>query len=110
MIGDKVDLDATLKELFVQMDSDLGGEVICHVSTIKEYQLGNCGIFKPSPFRLSKLVRGEWTAWHKLWRNLGATENKIQCLILLNVEAHIHAQAQEIKIWSPSYPRSVQTA
>jgi len=56
------------------MDSDLGCEVTCDVRTIKEYQLENCGIFEPPPFRLSGIVRDEWTAWHKLWRNLGATE------------------------------------
>jgi len=31
--------NATLKELFVQMDSDLGCEVTCNVRLIKEYQL-----------------------------------------------------------------------
>jgi len=46
--------NATLKELFVQMDFDLGCEVTCDVRTIKEYQLENCGIFEPPPFRLSK--------------------------------------------------------
>ena len=53
-------------------------------------------------------MRDEWTAWHKLWRNLGATENQIECLILLDVEARIHAEAEEIEVWSPSYPRSLQ--
>ena len=101
--------NATLKELFVQMDSDLGCEVTCDVRTIKKYQLENCGIFEPPPFRLSRIVRDEWTAWHKLWRNLGATENQIQCLILLDVEARIHEEAEEIEVWSPSYPRSLQT-
>jgi len=89
--------NATLKELFVQMDSDMGCEVTCDVRTIKEYQLENCGIFEPPPFRLSRIVRDEWTAWHKLWRNLGATENQIQCPILLDVEARIHEEAEEIK-------------
>jgi len=28
-----------------------------------------------------------------VWRNLGATENQIQCLILLDVEARIHEEA-----------------
>ena len=51
----------------------------------------------------------EWTVWHKLWRNLGATENQIQCLILLDVEACIHEEAEEIEVWSPNYPRSLQT-
>ena len=45
----------------------------------------------------------------KLWRNLGATENQIQCLILFDVEARIHEKAEEIQVWSPSYPRSLQT-
>ena len=54
-------------------------------------------------------MRDEWTAWHKLWQNLGATENQIQCLILLDVEARIHEEAEEIEVWSPSYPRSLQT-
>jgi len=54
-------------------------------------------------------VRDEWTAWHKLWRNLGATENQIQCLILLDIQARIHEKAEEIEVWSPSYPRSLQT-
>ena len=36
--------NASLKELFLQMDSDLGCEVTCDVRTIKEYQLENCGI------------------------------------------------------------------
>jgi len=92
-----------------QMDSDLGCEVTCDVRTVKEYQLENCGIFEPPPFRLSRIVRDEWTAWHKLWRNLGATGNQIQCLILLDVEARIHEEAEEIEVWSPSYPRSLQT-
>ena len=77
--------------------------------TIKEYQLENCGIFEPPPFCLSRIVRDEWTAWHKLWQNLEATENQIQCLILLDVEARIHEEAEEIEVWSPSYPRSLQT-
>jgi len=54
--------NATLKELFVQMDSDLGCEVTRDVRTIKEYQLANCGVFEPPPFRLSRIVRDEWTA------------------------------------------------
>ena len=77
--------------------------------TIKEYQLENCGILEPLPFYLSKIVRDKWTAWHKLWQNLGATENQIQCLILLDVETRIHEEAEEIEIWSTSYPRSLQT-
>jgi len=101
--------NATLKGLFVQMDSDLGCEVTCDVRTIKEHQLENCGIFETPPFRLSRIVRDEWTAWQKLWRNLGA-ENQIQCPILLDVEARIHEEAEEIEVWSPSYPRSLQTA
>ena len=63
----------------------------------------------PPPFRLLRIVLDKWAAWHKLWRNLGATENQIQCLILLNVEARIHEEAEEIEVWSPSYPRSLQT-
>jgi len=51
--------NATLKKLFVQMDSDLGCEVTCDVRTIKECQLENCGIFEPPPFRLSRIVRDE---------------------------------------------------
>jgi len=90
------------------MDSDLGCEVTRDVRTIKEYQFENCGIFEPPPFRLSRILRDEWTAWHKLWRNLGATEHQIQCLILLNIEARIHEEAKEIEVWSPSYPRSLQ--
>ena len=70
-------------------------EVTCDVRTIKEYQLENCGIFEPPSFRLSRIVRHEWTAWHKLWRKLGATENQIQCLLLLDVEARIHEEAEE---------------
>jgi len=54
--------NATLKQLFVQMDSDLRCEVTCDVRMIKEYQLENCGIFEPSPFRSSRIVRDEWTA------------------------------------------------
>jgi len=54
--------NATLKELFVQMDSDLGCEVIRDMRTVKEHQLENCGIFEPPPFRLSRIVRDEWTA------------------------------------------------
>jgi len=79
--------NATLKELFVRMDSYVGCEVTCDVRTIKEYQLENFCIFEPPQFRLSRIVRDEWTAWHKLWQNLGATENQIQCLILLDFEA-----------------------
>jgi len=30
-------------------------------------------------------------------------------LILLDVEARIHEEAEEIEVWSPSYPRSLQT-
>ena len=91
------------------MDSDLGCEVTCDLRTIKEYQLENCGILEPPPFRLSRIVRDEWTAWHKLWWNLGATENQIQCLILLDDKACIHEEAEEIEVWSPSYPRSLET-
>jgi len=100
--------NATSKNLSVQKDFDLGCEFTCDVRTIKEYQLEICGIFEPPPFRLSRIVRDEWTAWHKLWRNLGATENQIQFLILLDVEARIHEEAEEIEVWSPSYPRSLQ--
>jgi len=101
--------NVTLKELFVQIDSDLGCAVTCDVRTIKEYQLENCGIFEPPPFHLTRIVSDEWTAWHKLWRNLGATENQIQCLILLDVEASMHEEAEEIEVWSPNYPGSLQT-
>ena len=73
--------NANLKKLFVQMDSNLGCEVISDVRTIKEYQLENCGILEPPPFHLSRIVRDEWTAWQKLWQNLGATENQIQCRV-----------------------------
>ena len=79
------------------------------MKTIKGYQPEKCGIFEPPPFRLSRIVRGEWTAWHKLWRNLGVTDNQIQCLIMLGVEARIHEEAEEIEVWSPRYPRSLQT-
>jgi len=89
------------------MDSDLGCEVTCDVRTIKEYQLENCGTFEPPSFHLSRIVRDEWTAWHKLWRNLGATENQIQCLILLDVETRIHEEAEDIEVRPPSYPRSL---
>ena len=41
--------NVTLKELVVQMDSDLGCEVTCDVRTIKEYQLENCGMAFLSP-------------------------------------------------------------
>ena len=75
--------------------------------TIKEYQLENCGIFESPLFCLSRIVRDEWTAWHKLWRNLGATENQIQCLILLDVETCIHEEAEEIEVLSPIYLRSL---
>ena len=107
----KATLGTTLKELFVQMDSDLGCEVTCDVRTIKEYQLENCGVFEPPVFCLSRIVHDEWTSWHKFWRNLGATENRIQKLILLDVEARIHEEAEETEasVWSPSYPRSLQT-
>jgi len=69
----------------------------------------SCSIFEPSPFYLSKNVLDEWTAWHKLWWDLGATENQIQYLILLDVEMRIREEAAEMKIWSPSYARSLQT-
>ena len=72
---------------------------LCDVRTIKEFQLENCGIFESPPYRLSRVVRDEWTPWHKLWWNLGAKENKIQCLILLDVEARIHEEAEEIEVW-----------
>jgi len=101
--------NATLKELFVQIDFDLGCEVTCDVRTIQEYQLGNFGILEPPPFRISRIVRDGWIAWHKLSRNLGATENQIQFLILLDVEAHIHEEAEEIEVRSLSYPRPLQT-
>jgi len=101
--------NSNLKKLFVQMHSDVGCEVTCDVRTIKEYQLENCGIFEPLPFRLSKIVHDEWTAWHELWQNMRATEDQVQCLILLDVEARIHEEAEEIEVWSPSYPRSLQT-
>jgi len=52
-------LNATLKELFVQMDSDLGCEVTCDVRAIKEYQLENGSIFESPPFCLSRIVRDE---------------------------------------------------
>jgi len=35
--------------------------------------------------------------------------HQILCLILLDVEALIHEEAEEIEVWSPSYPRSLQT-
>jgi len=101
--------NATLKELFVQMDFILGCEVTCDVRSIKAYQLESCGDFEPPPFCLSRIVRDEWKAWHKLWLNLGATENQVQCLILLDVEVRIHEEAEEIKVWSLSYSRSLQT-
>ena len=43
------------------------------------------------------------------WRNLGAMESQIQCLILLDVKARIHEEAEEIEVCLPSYPRSLQT-
>jgi len=55
------------------------------------------------------LIGHSAVSWHKLWRNLGATENQIQCLVLLDVEARIHEEAEEVEVWSPSYPRSLQT-
>jgi len=47
--------NVTLKELFIQMDSDLGCGVTCDMRTIKEHQLENCGNFEPP--RLSRTVR-----------------------------------------------------
>jgi len=54
--------NATLNKLFVQIDSDLGCEVTCDGRTIKEDQLENCGNLELPPFRLSRIVRDEWTA------------------------------------------------
>jgi len=51
--------NAILKELFVQMNSDLECEVTCDVRTIKEDQLEDCGVFEPPPFSLSRIVRDE---------------------------------------------------
>ena len=48
-------------------------------------------------------------AWHHLWQNLGATEDQIQSLTLLNVELRMHEVVEEVEIWSPNYPRSLQT-
>jgi len=63
--------NATLKELFVQMESYVGCKDTCDVKTVKENQFKNCSIVEHPSFRLSKIVRGEWTTWLKLWQNLG---------------------------------------
>jgi len=79
--------NATLKDLFVQMDSDLGCEVTCDVRTIKEYQLENCGILEPPPFRLSRIVRDEWrgTNCGGIWEPQRTKFNVSYCSTLKHV-------------------------
>ena len=48
-------------------------------------------------------------AWHHLWQSLGATENRIQSLTLLNTKLRMHEEVEEVEIRSPNYPRSLQT-
>jgi len=89
-----------------------------HMWYENDQRISTCKLwhFEPTPFLLSRIVRDECTAWHKLWRNLGtternlgSTEKQIQCLILLDVEARIYEESEKIEVLSPSYPRSLHT-
>jgi len=85
--------NATLKELFVQMDSDLGCEVTRDVRTINEYQIENCGIFEPLLFcrELCVMRRQRVTNCGGIWEPQ-RTKVKVSCSSTLK---HVHTKKQK---------------
>jgi len=66
-----------------------------------------CSVLEPCG--ADALCRKTMKAWHHLWHSLGATESRIQCLILLNAEICMREEAEAIKVWPPTFPRSLET-
>jgi len=103
----RVLLNEPLRLCFMGMDSSLDPNVTCDVQMSKKALPETCSVLESRG--ADALCRESMKAWHHLWHSLGATDNQIQCLILLNAEICMREEAEAIEVWSPSFPRSLKT-
>ena len=82
-------------------------DATCDVQTRRKAWAQDCSVFEPPAANSD--AKETMEAWHHLWQSLGATENQIQSLTMLNIELCMHEEVEEVEIWSPNYPRSLQT-
>jgi len=99
--------NAALATCFIEMHPSMDPDVTCDVQTRRNAWAQSCSVLEPPAANSDAKEMIE--AWHYLWQSLGATENQIQSLILLNAELRMHEEVEEVEIWSPNYPRSLQT-
>jgi len=92
---------------FMRMESSLDPDVTRDVQKSKNVLPETCSVLEPRG--ADALSQETMKAWHHLWHSLSATENQIQCLILLDAEIYMREDAEAIEVWSPRFPRSLKT-
>jgi len=91
----------------IERHPSMDPDATCDVQICRKAWAENCSVLEPPAANSD--AKDMMEAWHYLWQSLGATENQIQSLILLNVELRMHEEVEEVEIWLPNYPRSLQT-
>ena len=71
-----------LRLFLMGMESSLYFDVTSDMQKSKNVLPETCSVLEPRG--ADALFRETMKAWHHLWHGLGATENQIQCLILLD--------------------------
>jgi len=95
-----------LATCFIERHPSMDPDATCDVHIRRNALAENCSVLEPPAANPD--AKDMMEAWH-LWQSLGATENQIQSLILPNIELRMHEEVEEVGIWSPNYPRSLQT-
>ena len=103
--------NAALATCFIERHPSMDPDATCDVQIRRKAWAKNCSVLVLEPPAANSVAKDMMEAWHYLWQSLGATENQIQSLILLNVELRMHEEVEEVEIWpgSPNYPRSLPT-
>ena len=97
-----------LRLCFMGMEPSLDPDVTCDVQMNKNTLPESCSVLEPR--EANALCRETMKACHHLWHSLGATENQIQCLILLNAEICMHEEAEEDRSMVPKFPEITQNS
>ena len=100
--------NAALATCFIERHPSMDPDATCDVQIRRKAWAQNCSVLELPTANFD--AKDMMEAWHYLWQSLGATENQIQSLILLNVELRMHEEVEEVEIWSPNYPKSLRTA
>jgi len=80
----------------MEMQSSLDPNVTCDVQKSKDILPETCSVLGP---RGAHALSWEtMKAWHHLWHSLGATESRIQCLILLDAEIYMCEEAEATEV------------